>query len=286
MPSLLTITRADVEAWSDLFPAADLTGDRPLARIILHWSGALPQPNAIDRRAYHALITGPHGWVERGTHPIRANLAADLTNYAMHTGGFNTGSAGVSWCGMAGSDAARGVLGPYPITAPQMHRGLAFVAWLAAQAGLDVTDPAHVFTHREAWERHGVKGARNHTKPDWIVIPHDPALRGWRDCGIWMRHTAATYAAQLALLAAPTRTPTPRPAPVTPMRTWVRTTSALRARPDASTRRAPLAVLPAGALVVIDAATHSGENVAGNRTWYRDLDGRWLWAGATDRPTL
>lgn len=283
MATPLTLTRADVAAWADLFPAVPAG----LERVVMHWSGGLPQPNAIGRRAYHALITGPHGWVERGTYDLKANVAPLARNYAQHVGGLNTGSAGVSWCGMRGSNADAGTLGPYPITATQMHRGLAFAAFLAARHGLNPADPAHLFTHREAWEIHRVRGTQNDTKLDWVVIPHDPTLRGWRDCGIWMRHTAATYAAQLALLTAAPKPLPPRPAPsVAPVRTWVRTRTALRVRPEPSTRRAPLASLPAGALVVVDAATRDGESVSGNRTWYRDLDGRWIWSGGTDRPTL
>ena len=70
---------------------------------------------------------------------------------------------------------------------------------------------------------------------------------------------------------------------VTPLRSWVRTTSAVRVRPSPGTRQPPLAALPAGERVVVDGVA-TGENVQGNARWYRTIDGGWLWAGATDQP--
>lgn len=285
---MITLTPADVAAWAALFPDVP----RGLERIVMHWSGGTGTPNAVDRRAYHALVTGPHGWVVRGEYPLSANVPPLAKNYAMHVGGRNTGSAGVSWCGMRGSNALAGVMGPHPITGTQLHRGLAFTAHLCTALGLDVADPAHVFTHREAWELHKVRGRENHTKPDWIVLPSEPGVRGWAACGEWMRATAAAYRTQLALLNAPAKPLPPREVlTITPRRTWATTTTTVRVRPSPDTRRPPLAVLPPRTRVVADAYTETGEAVTSragpDRRWIRLADPiggstGWLWAGASD----
>jgi len=276
---MITLTQADLDAWSRLVPRR-ATLPMALRRIVLHWSGGAHKPNSVDRAAYHFLVTGPDGWVERGDHPLEANLRTPLAGgpYAAHTGGLNTASAGVSWCGMRDSDVERGKMGPSPITEAQLHRGLAFVAYLALEMGLDPSNSGHVHTHREAWEIHGVKGTTNHTKPDFIILPPYPTVTGWRACGEWMRRTAALYAGQIRTLRSDPG------ATVRPLRTWVIVTSdSLHLRRTPGTGEMPAGVALRGQRVIVDGVTE-GQVVSGNGVWYRTPEGHWVWAGGTDTP--
>lgn len=273
---MITLTRADLDAWRPLVPPLASLPSPPRG-IVFHWTGGTYRPNEdFDRRSYHLLATGPDGWIEPGRYPIAANMAPRSTPYAAHTGDFNTGRIGLSWCGMAKSDVGRGVMGPYPITEVQLHRGLAFSAFLAHEMRLDVNNPAHACTHREVWEIHGVKGTQNHQKPDWIVLPPYPYVKGWKACGEWMRRVAGEYAAQVRALTATVD--------MTPIRTWaVVASGAVNARREPNTSRSPVRVIPQGERIIVDAVAE-GQNVSGNATWYHTVDGLWVWAGGTDQP--
>ena len=78
-----------------------------MKRIIWHHTGGAYTPNAVDRRAYHALIDGD-GEVILGDSPVEANRAIrsprDISTYAAHTRGLNTGSIGIAICGMLGGE--------------------------------------------------------------------------------------------------------------------------------------------------------------------------------------
>src|SRR5690606_18192107 len=110
--------------------------------------------------------------VVRGIHPVTANMRS-LTakdQYAAHTGGFNSHSVGFSFAGMANSAPGRR-FGPYPLTESQVKNGLAFVALCLMLWQLDPLNPAHLFTHYEAWTIHQVKGQMNHRKWDITELP-------------------------------------------------------------------------------------------------------------------
>jgi N-acetylmuramoyl-L-alanine amidase len=65
----------------------------------------------------------------------------------------------------------------------------------------------------------------------------------------------------------------------------VQTRSALNIRRGAPTTAAPVArVAAAGALLEHAGWTSNGMSVNGNPHWYRDEDGNYFWAGATNRP--
>jgi hypothetical protein len=53
-------------------------------------------------------------------------------------------------------------------------------------------------------------------------------------------------------------------------------------QPDTSAR--VVRVLPAQTIITATAFTDSGQRVDGNAFWYRDVDGNFIWAGATDVP--
>jgi alkanesulfonate monooxygenase SsuD/methylene tetrahydromethanopterin reductase-like flavin-dependent oxidoreductase (luciferase family) len=95
--------------------------------------------------------------------------------YAAHTGGLNSYSVGVSFCGMWGAKPG-GPFGPAPLLEDQVTAGLRFVGQLCTAWHLDPTNPEHLFTHAEAWTRHRVKGTRNDEKWDILVLPYLPEV--------------------------------------------------------------------------------------------------------------
>jgi hypothetical protein len=52
----------------------------------------------------------------------------------------------------------------------------------------------------------------------------------------------------------------------------------------ANTHGTVVRVVPAGARLDVVGWTSAGESVHGNSHWYRDADGNFVWAGATDQP--
>ena len=51
-----------------------------------------------------------------------------------------------------------------------------------------------------------------------------------------------------------------------------------------STRAALVRTIPVGTALQMAGFTTEGELVSGNRNWYKDASGNYLWAGTTDRP--
>ncbi|HEV2149585.1 MAG TPA: peptidoglycan recognition family protein [Longimicrobiaceae bacterium] len=154
-------------------------------RIILHWTGGAKSANGMDRQHYHYIIN-QDGTIVAGVHPVAANLKAQLANgaYAAHTGGYNTGSVGVSFAGML--NAVRGgSFGPAPLTASQVAAGLRFVTQLCDKWQIEPTHK-RLFTHMEAWTLHGVKGVQNDKKWDIAALQFRPDL-GEADVGPWLR---------------------------------------------------------------------------------------------------
>lgn len=65
----------------------------------------------------------------------------------------------------------------------------------------------------------------------------------------------------------------------------VRARTGLNIRDGApSTMAARARTVEAGTILPVVGWTSSGTSVNGNRHWYRDADGNWFWAGATERP--
>lgn len=81
------------------------------------------------------------------------------------------------------------------------------------------------------------------------------------------------------------RIPTGAPKTVLFLRS-VRVLANLRLRRGKPSTSAPIVrVLPADTLVTVSGFTEAGERVEGSSFWYRDADGNYFWAGATDVPT-
>jgi hypothetical protein len=188
---MVILTPERLRVWQALIPTL---AELPAApkRIILHWTGGGPKANDVDLAHYHYVVTQPNGAVARGAHPVSRNMRnVSGTAYAMHTGGFNSYSVGVSFAGMLNATPAR-VYGPYPLVEQQVLSGLAFVAMLCRAWGLDPENPAHLFTHYEAWTIHGVKGAMNDRKFDITFLQFRPELRK-DDVGPWLRATTGDF---------------------------------------------------------------------------------------------
>lgn len=90
-----------------------------LRRIIVHWTAGAHKASELDRTHYHILIEG-NGNLVRGFPTIPANAVLSVIRpRASHTLNCNTGSIGVSLCGMRGAVERPFDPGPSPITVVQ-----------------------------------------------------------------------------------------------------------------------------------------------------------------------
>lgn len=180
----MAITKEMVEAWKPLIPTLDKLPAAP-ERCILHWTAGPARANSIDKAHYHYIFNQPTGEVVRGDHTVAQNMGKiRSTDYAQHTGGFNSGSVGFSFAGML--DSAPGhKFGPVPLTEDQVRNGLAFVSLCMLTWNMRVTS-ATLFTHHEAWTIHKVKGQMNDQK--WDITELAFARHLAKDkVGPWMR---------------------------------------------------------------------------------------------------
>lgn len=117
-----------------------------MKRIVIHWTAGANQPNSTDFQHYHYMVNSD-GLVVAGKFKPEDNENCNDGIYAQHTGGGNTGSIGVSMCGMAGfngkADSTK-----YPLTAKQCERTFKLVAELCKKYNIAVT-PDTVLTHYE-----------------------------------------------------------------------------------------------------------------------------------------
>lgn len=120
-----------------------------LERIILHWTAGAYYPNATDLNHYHYVIN-KDGEVKNGMYTPEDNLNCYDGRYAMHTGGGNTGSIGIAYCGMAGFKSAKNP-GKYPLTAKQVERGFKLCAELCKKYNIPINN---VMTHYEFGKAH------------------------------------------------------------------------------------------------------------------------------------
>lgn len=159
-------------------------------RIIIHWTAGGNKANATDKKHYHVLIEGD-GRVVLGDHPIKANAAPLAKAYAAHTLNCNTGSIGVSLCGMVGAVESPFKPGKAPITKVQFEAAIKEVARLAMGFGIAVS-PKTILTHAEVEANLGIK---QRGKWDITILPWDTKVKGAKVVGDLIR---ASVAAQLA----------------------------------------------------------------------------------------
>ena len=124
-----------------------------MRRLVLHWTGGGPKPNARDLSCYHVLVDQ---FAERhlGTLAPEANLDISDGIYARHAGGFNTGSIGMGMCGMLDATERPFKPGPYPITMKQFEEACRWAAELMIGYRLKVT-PDTCVLHSEVLPRYG-----------------------------------------------------------------------------------------------------------------------------------
>lgn len=143
-----------------------------MKRIIVHWTAGKYKPNQCDLEHYHYLV-GAEGEVYNGKFKVEANEVCVKNNYAMHTGGGNTGSIGVSMCAMFGFKNEHNV-GNYPITAIQFERTMKLCAELLKKYNITLT-PFSVLTHYEFGQSH--PKTTSFGKIDAIYLPPYPWVK-------------------------------------------------------------------------------------------------------------
>lgn len=142
-----------------------------LERIIIHWTAGTYIPNDVDRSHYHFLITGA-GKIENGKFKPEDNLNCKDGKYAEHTGGGNTGSIGIAFCGMLGFKNKDNV-GSFPLQQIQLEAGYKFIAELCKKYKIPIT-PQSIMTHMEFGLAHPKTTSSG--KIDICFIPYNPSL--------------------------------------------------------------------------------------------------------------
>ncbi len=117
-----------------------------MKRIIIHWTAGGAVPNVHEKNCYHYLIDSL-GKIYEGTFKPQANEHCLKGQYAAHTGGGNTGSIGVSLCGMQGFKNKNNI-GIYPITKVQFEAAMQLCAKLCKEFNIQITKNT-VLTHYE-----------------------------------------------------------------------------------------------------------------------------------------
>lgn len=144
-----------------------------MKRIIIHWTAGTYTPNAQDREHYHYLVDSKGG-VHSGNYKPEDNKNCSDGKYAAHTGGGNTDSIGVAFCGMCGFVTSNPIKSTqFPLTKQQCEAGFKYIAQLAKKYNISVT-PQTVMTHYEF----GIKNPKTSSagKIDIVYLPPYPEV--------------------------------------------------------------------------------------------------------------
>lgn len=160
-------------------------------RIILHWTAGTGQPCNTDIEHYHFLVN-VDGIVIEGKYKPQDNDNCADGKYAAHTGGGNTGSIGVSMCGMYGYKSPTSV-GKYPLTKVQCERTFSLIASLCKKYGI-VVNPQNVMTHYEFGQRHPKTSSAG--KIDIVYLPPYPSVQRY-EVGDFIRNKVRWYLSRL-----------------------------------------------------------------------------------------
>lgn len=144
-----------------------------MKRIIYHWSGGTYRPNCVDIKHYHFLID-EKGKIYHGDFLPEDNANCTDGKYAMHTGGGNTNSIGIAFCGMRGF-VDRKRVGNYPLTKKQCEAGFLLGAKLVLRYNLDLSDILSIQTHYGFGLRN--KHTSSFNKIDIIYLPPYPDIK-------------------------------------------------------------------------------------------------------------
>ena len=123
--------------------------------------------NSTDYQHYHFLVD-KDGNVAKGMYIPEDNINCYDGKYAAHTGGGNTGSIGVAYCGMLGFKNAKNP-GKFPLTAKQVEAGFEFCAELCKKYNIPINN---VMTHYEFGKLHPKTSSAG--KIDIIHLPPYP----------------------------------------------------------------------------------------------------------------
>jgi len=160
--------------------------DAKISRIIVHWTAGGNKAGDVDRAHYHVLIEGD-GNLVRGVPTIDLNSEPRAkAGYAAHTLNCNTGSIGVSLCGMAGANEIPFRPGNSPLTKKQWDTLAQVIAQLCRRYGIAV-EPKTVLTHAEVQKTLGIK---QRGKWDIARLPFDSSVIGAPAVGAQMREKA------------------------------------------------------------------------------------------------
>lgn len=142
-----------------------------MQRVIVHWTAGANKASAVDKAHYHVLIESDGNPV-KGDPSITANQAPVSSGYAAHTLNCNSGSIGLSLCGMAGAVEKPFNAGKYPITRQQWEAAIKAVADLCRRYSIPVT-PSTVLSHAEVQRTLGIQ---QRGKWDIAILPFEPSL--------------------------------------------------------------------------------------------------------------
>lgn len=121
-------------------------------RIILHWTAGTNQPCSTDYEHYHYLIN-KDGVIIKGKFAPEDNLNCNDGKYAQHCGGGNTGSIGISMCGMYVPKNTDIKDTKFPLTKIQCEEAFKLIAELCKKYNIKIT-PQTVLTHYEFGQAH------------------------------------------------------------------------------------------------------------------------------------
>lgn len=158
-----------------------------MKRIIIHWTAGGPVPTSYEKEFYHYLVDSL-GKVHLGKFKPESNLNCKPGMYAAHTGGGNTGSIGVSMCGMA-DFKNKNQQGKFPLTKVQFEAAMKLCAELAKKYDINVS-PETVMTHYEFGQKHPT--TTSYGKIDIIFLPAYPWISK-DDVGSFIRSKIRWY---------------------------------------------------------------------------------------------
>lgn len=171
-----------------------------MKRIIIHWTAGTYKPNSVEFEHYHYLIDYNKDSKEKaqvcyGKFKPEDNLDCTSGNrYAAHTGGGNTGSIGVSICGMLGYRDTKHI-GNYPIKPVQMEVCYELCAKLCRRYNIEISKE-NIMTHYEFGKKNPYTTSRG--KQDIIYLASNPSLPAGK-IGDFIRNKIKWYFEKLNL---------------------------------------------------------------------------------------
>lgn len=132
------------------------------------------------------------GKLYNGKYKPEDNINCGDGKYAQHTGGGNTGSIGISMCGMYNFKNKNSV-GPYPLTKVQCEKMFKTVAELCKKYNIKIT-PDTVLTHYEFGQKN--PKTSSYGKIDIIYLPPYPEVQQ-NEIGNFIRSKVSWYLSKI-----------------------------------------------------------------------------------------